>query len=63
MPAGWQMGSLLAVTNGTEEPADLIVLEYRAARAPKGTDASCRQGRHVRHRRHLAQAAARRWTR
>ena len=53
-----QMGSFLSVTDGTEEPAYLIVLEYNGGRARRGADGAGRQGRDVRHRRHFAQAAA-----
>ena len=56
------MGALLAVTKASPEPAKLIVLHYDGGPRNK-TRGSGRQGHHLRHGRHLAEAVARRWTR
>ena len=53
-----KMGSFLSVTSGTDEPAKLIVMRYDGGRARPGARRAGRQGRHVRQRRHLAEAAA-----
>ena len=55
-----QMGSFLSVTHGTDEPprAHRAALSTAGARGA-GAGRARRQGHHLRHRRHLAQAAAR----
>ena len=53
------MGSFLSVTNGSDEPPRFIVLEYEAVAAQAEAAGAGRQGHHVRHRRHLAQAGRR----
>ena len=53
------MGSFLSVTNGSDEPPRFIVLEYTRRRARREAAGAGRQGHHVRHRRHLAQAGRR----
>ena len=53
-----KMGSFLSVTNGTDEPAKLIVMRYDGGRRGPGARRARRQGRHVRQRRHFAEAAA-----
>ena len=57
------MGSFLSVTNGSDEPPRFIVLEYRGSAEEAEAVRAGRQGHHVRHRRHLAQARAPTWTR
>ena len=58
------MGSFLSVTNGSDQPPRFIVFEYMQSK--KGSAQAVRagrQGHHVRHRRHLAQARGSTWTR
>ena len=58
------MGSFLSVTNGSDEPPRFIVFEYHgSARKKQQAAGAGRQGHHVRHRRHLAQARRPTWTR
>ena len=54
-----KMGSFLSVTNGSDEPPRFIVLEYRNGARERSPGGAGRQGHHVRHRRHLAQAGRR----
>ena len=53
------MGSFLAVAQGSDEPLKFIVLRYSGARQGRGARGAGRQGHHLRHRRHLAQARRR----
>ena len=57
------MGALLAVTRGSRQPPKLIVLRYAGAAKAEEAAGAGRQGHHLRHRRHLAQARRPRWTR
>ena len=57
------MGAFLAVTSGSHQPPKLIVLRYAGAAKSEEAAGAGRQGHHLRHRRHLAQARRPRWTR
>ncbi len=53
------MGAFLAVANASHQPPKLIVLRYAGARQDEKAARARRQGHHLRHRRHLAQARGR----
>ena len=54
---------LLSVAKGSHQPPKFIVLKHTGGKAGREADRAGRQGHHLRHRRHLAQAGAPRWTR
>ena len=59
--ADLKMGALLSVAQGSVEPPRVIVVTYTPANAKPGAPVigSGREGRHLRHRRHLHQARRR----
>ena len=53
------MGALLAVARASHQPPKLIVLHYKGNAEEQEAAGAGRQGHHLRHRRHLAQAGGR----
>ena len=57
------MGALLGVGQGSESPSKVVVMQWKGGAEGRGALRAGRQGRGVRHRRHLDQAGRRAWKR